>query len=139
MTILDDLCGLWGQRRRLLSKEEQILLDGLLLEVLCEELTKLYYEGAAMVVNKSVINLLLLDLIESEDYTIGGIAAYAQLPEEVVYDIAIGNNTNPTLAVSRKIIKLHMGARTGLYQRVMQKITEHYAHEQVDSKSKMQG
>lgn len=77
--------------------------------------------------NRNIVALMLLDLIKSEDYTISGVASYANLPEDVVYDIATGAITNPTLEVSRKIIQLHVGARAEIYQRVMQKITIQYS------------
>lgn len=127
MKIIDNLGWAFGISRKLLSKEEMFLLDALLLDALCGELTGLLKEEYKMVLDKNVINLMLQDLIRSEDYTIGGVAAYTDVPEEVVYDIAIGSITNPSLDVSRKIIKLHMGARPALYTRVMQKITEQYS------------
>lgn len=126
MSILDNLCWFSSGCRKLLSKEEIFLLDALLLDAMCGELDKHYREENKVIVSKGVINLMLQDLIKSGDYTIGGVAAYAHLPEEVIYDIAIGTNTNPTLDVSRKIIQLHMGARSQLYQCVMQKITMKY-------------
>jgi hypothetical protein len=126
MYILDSMCWLCGIDRKWLSQDEQSLLDALLLDLACEELNNFYQENNKMEMTRSVVNLMLLDLINSNDYTISGVAAYANLPEEVVYDIAMGSITNPTINVSRKIIKLHMGARGELYQRVMQKITEKY-------------
>ncbi len=37
-----------------------------------------------MLLEKDVICLMLHDLISTDDYTIGGVAAYAHVPEEVV-------------------------------------------------------
>ena len=68
-------------------------------------------------VHSNVINLILQDLLRSNDYTITGVATYSNVPEEVIYDIAIGNNNNPSLEVSRKIIELHRNARVDLYQK----------------------
>lgn len=126
MYILDSMCWLCGIDRKWLTQDEQSLLDAWLLDLACEELANFYREYNNMEISRNVVNLMLLDLIHSNDYTISGVAAYANLPEEVIYDIAMGSITNPTLNVSRKIIKLHVGARGELYQRVMQKITEKY-------------
>lgn len=102
------------------------LLEVLLIDALCAELDNIFQGEFCMMTDRSVINYILLDLIKSEDYTIDGIATYTHIPQEVIYDIAIGNNTNPTLDVSRKIIELHKGVRADLYHRVMEKITEKY-------------
>lgn len=126
MNVLENLCWVCGINRKFISKEEQILLDALLLNAMCDELIKIYKEKDGMDTNRNIVTLMLLDLIKSEDYTISGVASYANLPEDVVYDIAIGAITNPTLEVSRKIIQLHVGARSEIYQRVMQKITTQY-------------
>lgn len=126
MTILDSLCQFIGTNRNDLSHEESQLLDALLIHALCKELAKIYRETKNMISNKSIINLILQDLIRTNDYTISGVATYTNLPEEVIYDIAIGKNNNPTLEVSRKIIELHRGARTTLYKKVMEKITATY-------------
>jgi hypothetical protein len=126
MNIFAQLGLVSPQNQKNLSREEVYLLDAMFLERMCHELTQILMEKYTMSLEKDVICLMLHDLISTEDYTIGGVAAYAHVPEEVVYDIAIGNITNPTLAVSRKIIKLHMGARPELYSHVMQKITESY-------------
>ena len=126
MNMLAHLGLVSHQDQKNLSKEEVYLLDALFLEKMCHALTEFLMEKYTMLMEKDVISLMLHDLIRSDDYTISGVAAYARVPEEVVYDIAIGNITNPTLAVSRKIIKLHMGARPELYSHVMQKITESY-------------
>lgn len=73
-----------------------------------------------------LIYILVNDLIRSNDYTIQGIANYADLPEELIYDISIGNNDNPSIEASRKIIELHKSARPTLYKTMMKKIAEKY-------------
>lgn len=75
----------------------------------------------------NVIHLILQDLISTNDYTITGVATYSNVPEDVIYDIAIGNNNNPSLDVTRKIIELHRTARSELYRHVMEKIIIDYS------------
>lgn len=143
MATLEYLCRMAGVNPAELSKEENYLIEAALLYSLCEELAQIYttkipshtkrnyHEKENMMITNNVIPLILLDLIQSNDYTIDGVAAYSNVPEEVIYDIAIGNNNNPSLEVSRKIIELHRTAREDLYHRVMQKITAGYSCTQV--------
>ena len=88
MNILENLCWACGINRRFISKEEQILLDALLLDAMCDELMEIYQKKGGVDVSNNMVTLILLDLIKSEDYTISGVATYANLPEDVVYDIA---------------------------------------------------
>jgi hypothetical protein len=141
MATLEYLCQMAGVNPDRLSKEENFLLEATLLCSVCDELTafyksskiprkiQYYQERDNMISHRNIINLILQDLIRSNDYTISGVATYSNVPEEVIYDIATGCNCNPTLEVSRKIIELHRNARTDLYQRVMQKITTSYSSE----------
>lgn len=147
MATMEYLCSMAGVNPAHLSKEENLLIEAVLLCGLCDELTQIYQvsfpvslvknkkEKTTMLVHGNIINLILLDLIKSNDYTISGVAVYANVPEEVIYDIAIGNNRNPSLEVSRKIIELHKTARVDLYQKVMQKITAGYSAEKTEAAS----
>lgn len=130
MATIEYLCCLSGFDPRMLSKEENWLLEAALLGCICDELALIFEEHNKFkennMMHNNVINRILLDLLRSKDYTIEGVAAYSNVPEEVIYDIAIGNNSNPSLDVSRKIIELHKSARVDLYQKVMQKITATY-------------
>lgn len=135
---MEYLCCVAGVDPKKLSREENLLLEVVLICEVCDELMQVYQvtvpenlrknfkEKEVMIVHGNVINLIVQDLIKSNDYTITGVAAYSNVPEEVIYDIAIGNNNNPSLEVARKIIELHKTARAELYQRVMQKITASY-------------
>lgn len=141
MSAMEYLCHMAGINPCHLSKEENLLLETILICALCDELSEMYQDRVAnnfikkyqekdsMMVHGNVINLILQDLIKSNEYTITGVATYSNVPEDVIYDIAIGNNNNPSLEVSRKIVELHRVARADLYQRVMQKITSSYAVE----------
>lgn len=138
MATEEFLCCMAGADPKKLSKEENLLIEAALISGLCDELMRIYQTRFPVHLKKqfderesemtygNIINLILQDLIKSNDYTITGVAAYSNVPEEVIYDIAIGNNNNPSLDVSRKIIELHKSARIELYQTVMQKITSSY-------------
>lgn len=147
MATMEYLCCMAGIDPKKLSKEENLLLEAVLICDICDELAQVYQikfpdnlkknfqEKDGMITHGNVINLIVQDLIKSNDYTITGVAAYSNVPEEVIYDIAIGNNSNPSLEVSRKIIELHKTARAELYQRVMQKVTSTYQTEGQKSNS----
>ena len=144
MATVEYLCCMAGVDPKKLSKEENLLVEAALVSGLCDELVQIYqvtllanskkcYEQKENEMTYgNIINLILQDLIKSNDYTIAGVAAYSNLPEEVIYDIAIGNNNNPSLDVSRKIIELHKSARFDLYQKVMQKITSSYVSDKLE-------
>ncbi len=66
------------------------------------------------------------DILDSEEYTLTGIANETQIPEEVISDIATSVNDSPSLYVSRKIIDLHRTVRPDFYREVVKKITHEY-------------
>ena len=48
------------------------------------------------------------------------------MPEEVIYEIAIGQNLDPSITLSRKIMGLHQSVRPKLYREMIKKITERF-------------
>jgi hypothetical protein len=118
-----------------LEKDEILLLEAAMLDSLCNELSmryqgtfnhiKEYHQEISTMINAHFIYFITHDLINSNDYTIEGIANYSDIPEEVIVDIIIGTNNNPSIEVSRKIIELHRLARPDLYKRILNKITSH--------------
>ena len=57
-----------------------------------------------------------------EAYSLQGIACYANVPEEIIYEVASGCNTNPSLTLSRKIIDLHRQVRGDWYDDIIKRI-----------------
>lgn len=70
----------------------------------------------------SFTRCIINDILASGEYTLSGIACYTQTPEEVVYELAVGNITNPSMIFFRNIIELHRSIRVELYQAIMEKI-----------------
>ncbi len=70
---------------------------------------------------KCIVNDLL------EEYSIPGLAGYADIPEDIVYELATGQNTNPSLKCVRKLIELHRQARPLLYTNIVRKIVQEHA------------
>jgi hypothetical protein len=73
-----------------------------------------------------LLRCIINDILMTEEYTLSGIACYTQTPEEIVYDLAIGLNTNPSAIFLRKIIELHRFIRRELYASIIEKIIIEY-------------
>ena len=69
-----------------------------------------------------VIRGIVNDLLTNSDYSVQGLANYTGYPEDVIYDLAIGMNTNPTLNLSTKIVELHAIARRDFYSELIKKV-----------------
>ena len=108
--------------------------------LLCEELKQLFkgnYQDYFRLMNSNAemedtvmeskfVRCVINDILSTEEYTLSGIAYYTQIPEEVVYEIATGINTNPSALFLRKIIELHRLIRRDLYRDIVKKITAEY-------------
>lgn len=138
MSSIEYLCKSAGLRPARLSKQENLLLDTYLLCNLVQEfnntISHTHPINNTTQTNKdfamthgNIIHLILQDLLKTNDYTITGVATYSDVPEDVIYDIAIGNNLNPSLDVTRKIVELHRTARSDVYRHVMRKIINDYS------------
>ena len=68
------------------------------------------------------IRCVINDILLTNEYTLQGIAYYTQTPEDVIYDIAVGNNQSPSFPLSRKIIEIHRTIKPDLYRNILKKI-----------------
>ena len=68
------------------------------------------------------IRAIINDILLTQEYNVSGVALYTNTPEDVIYDLASGRNSNPTLLISQKIINLHRSVRPILYEDIMNKI-----------------
>lgn len=121
-----------------LSKTEKILLETRLFISIYIELLETFknqYKEYRMLIKsnhrdgKSYINFtqeVLKDILSTEEYSLAGIAVHTSIPEDVLFDIAIGTNTNPTLDLSRKLFELHVTVRRNLYDKILEKIISEY-------------
>ena len=132
-----DLVGcLFGQKASKLSKAEKLLLEIIIVARFYQELSNFFksryrnYHSLIkhyLIQEENMFNVKLMpeiinDIIATKQYSLAGIAIHTQIPEEVLSDVAIGINNNPTLEFSRKIFELHMGVRRHLYDEIMRKI-----------------
>lgn len=138
MSALQSLRFLLNIDSKNFSKEENFYLEASLLTRICEELKevirkenqdffslmKFGTERENAMLEANFICYIIKDILSSEEYNLAGIAYYADTPEDVIYDIAIGKNISPSLSLSRKIIELHRSVRPELYQQIADKIKQ---------------
>lgn len=121
---------------RVLSEEELTLLGANVLTSVCAELKEIFKkqyqdyfktikinkEMEEAMLESQLVRCVINDIIATEEYSLAGIAFYTRTPEDVIFEIAAGNNTDPSAALLRKIIELHRSVRPDLYQSILKKI-----------------
>lgn len=83
---------------------------------------KITSEKENAMIESNFIRCIVNDIVSTEEYTLPGIAYYTDTPEDVILEVATGQNTAPTFSLSQKLIHLHRTVRPQLYQRIMRKI-----------------
>lgn len=138
MSTVQPLCLLLEIDPRQFSKEELIFLEAELYVRICEELKEIireqnedYFrimkfnlEKEKTMLEIKFIRCIINDILSTEEYNLSGVALYTDTPEDVIYDLASGCNTNPTFLLSRKIIELHRTVRPTLYRDIVDKIRQ---------------
>lgn len=136
MTAVRALYQLLNINLRSLSKKELVFLEADLFTRICEELKeiiryqnkdyfrllKLNKEKENTMIETNFIRCIINDILSTEEYNLAGIAYYAAIPQDIIYEVASGCNLHPTLALARKIIDLHRSVRANLYREIMKKI-----------------
>jgi hypothetical protein len=140
MPATEFLCQLIGIDPRKFSKEENILLEAELFTRLCGELEGIFkerYKNYLRVIkfdiNKesdvredNLVCCIVNDILSTKEYTLEGIAQYADLPEDVIYEASLGANKAPSTTLFRRVIELHRMVRPELYRQLMDKLTTEY-------------
>lgn len=138
MSTVQPLCLLLEIDPRQFSKEEFLLLEAELFICICGELKEIireqnkdYFrimkfnlEKENTMLEIKFIRCIINDILSTEEYNLLGVALYTDTPEDVIYELASGRNTNPTFLLSRKIIELHRTVRPNLYQEIANKIRQ---------------
>lgn len=71
-----------------------------------------------------VIKKIVNELLTTGEYSIKGIAHYTGFHEDVIYDLASGINSDPTITLANKVIELHFLAKRDLYLSIFQDILQ---------------
>ncbi|HSW94069.1 MAG TPA: hypothetical protein VLJ15_06940 [Gammaproteobacteria bacterium] len=140
MSAMEPLCRLASIDPTKFTREEKFIIEMELFTRICEVLGEEFKTGyqnyfrllkcdAEMenaVMEANFLRCLINDILSTEEYTLSGIARYTQTPEDVVYELATGLNTNPSAIFLRKIIELHRFVRRELYSMIIEKIMTDY-------------
>jgi len=119
-----------------LSKEENILLEVNLFELICNELFEWFrvnqqnffrlmnytLEMENQMLETNFVKLIITDILQTEEYTLQGIAQYTQIHEDVINELALGINVNPSVVSFRKILQIHQSVRRDIYEGIRQKL-----------------
>ena len=62
------------------------------------------------------------DILNTEEYTLEGVARYADTPIDLLQEIFIKQNITPSIPLFRKIMELHRIVKPELYQNIAKKI-----------------
>lgn len=138
MTAMEPLCQLFGISSKKFTKEENLILEAKLFICICEALQgiiKTEYKDCFQLLkfDKNTENTMLeneflrcaiKDILLTETYSLAGIACYTNTPEDVILEVIAGNNKNPSLSFSRRIIELHHSVRPEIYAAIIKKLTE---------------
>ncbi len=117
------------------SKEENFLLEAELFIGICTELKEIFRkqesnyfnlmkfsrEEEDTMLDAKFVRLIINDILSTNEYNLQGIACYAKTYLEVVEEIIIGRNTNPSAALLQRLIELHQSVRRELYNKIIKK------------------
>lgn len=140
MAAMEPLCHLIGINSKKFSKEEFKLLEAEIFIRIYDELKEIFrkkYKDFSYLIKltinqentmleKNFTQIILNDILSTEEYTLQGIAHYTDIPEDVIHELASGLNTKPLVTCLRKVIELHRLVRRELYQSIGKKIRDSY-------------
>jgi hypothetical protein len=138
MSAIKLLCHLAEVNPSIFSRDENLILEADLFIHICEELKKIYKiqskdyfrimkfnaEMENAMIETNFVRGVLNDILSTEEYSLPGVAQYTYAPEDVIYEIATGKNTDPSASLLRKIIELHRSVRPNLYRDIVKKIMD---------------
>lgn len=140
MAAVELLCHLAGIDPCKFSKEENMLLEAELFSRISENLMgifkeqyqeyfrlmKLTCEKENAMLDANFAYLIIKDILSTEEYTLAGIAKYADTHEDVITEIIAQCDIKPSASVLRRLIELHRSVRPELYDAIIKKIIAEY-------------
>lgn len=124
-----------------LTKEEKMLLEAELFVRICAELKehfrkayldyfrllKFTIEKEELMLENKLAQLIIKDILSSDEYNLKGIAFYTDTHTEVIEEVLTGRNKNPSSVFLRRLVDLHRSVRRDLYELIIKKIRVDYA------------
>ncbi len=140
MPAKEPLTQLLGIHSSSLSLQERIFLEADLFLHICQELKVIFtnqYKTYFKLIKSNVdaehtmldadfTRLIIKDILLTDEYTLDGIAHYANTHKDVVVDIALGHNSCPSVTFVQKVIALHRSVRPELYRSISKKFMVEY-------------
>lgn len=140
MPAIEPLCYLVGINPIHFSKKEVSLLEAELFVSIYHELKEYFRQQYKVffqlmkfnlimedtMLENNFIQIILNDILSTEEYTLAGIARYVDTHEDVIQELASGLNTKPLAICLRRTIELHKIVRRDLYQSIGKKIASIY-------------
>ena len=140
MSAMEPLYRLIEINTSMLTKEENILLEAELFTRICEELKEIFrkqhrdyfrlmkftIEKENIVLEAKFVQLIIKDILSTDEYNLKGIAYYTDTHEDVVEEVVTGRNRNTSATFLRRLIELHRSVRRDLYDIIIKKITAQY-------------
>lgn len=135
MSAVELLCRLADVKPQEFSREENLILEAELFSRLYTNLKDIFrsefnayfnllnysQEMEDAMLEANFLRCIINDILTTEAYTMAGIATYTQTPEDIIYEVATGQNVNPSFILTRKLIELHRTVRPSLYRDVFNK------------------
>lgn len=136
MPAIEPLCRLIISDASMITFEERVILEFELFSRVIDELKEIFkeqyrnyfrimnftFEKENLVLESSFVQLIINDIISSGEYSLKGIAYYTDTFEDVVEEMMVGLNQNPSALFLRRLIELHRSVRRDLYHYIMKKI-----------------
>lgn len=76
------------------------------------------------IVDNKIIQFLIHSIVETDEYTLEGIACYTHLPFDVIFDAACGNNRQFSIAPWARIFSLYLQVKPDIAKMLLAKLLD---------------
>jgi hypothetical protein len=84
---------------------------------------KLTIETENIMIESKLVFLIIEDILATGEYNLSGIAHYTNTDEEIIEELLIKHDTNPSALFFRKLINLHRSVKRELYDEIIKKLS----------------
>ena len=88
------------------------------------QLEKTFSSMECYTMDNKIIQFLIQEIIDTEQYTLEGIAHYTRIPFDVIFDAACGNNTQLSITPWARVVDLYMQVKPDVSQLLLNKLIE---------------